>query len=57
MNADRMVNMLMRQVMRLVSKRMGANQSPEERERTKKIQKTTRYVQQGARMARRMGRF
>ncbi|MDU8946091.1 hypothetical protein [Ovoidimarina sediminis] len=59
MNADRLIQMLLRHGIRFLSRRMsgGAAASPEDRARQKKTKQTARAVKSGLRMARRMGRF
>ena len=58
MNADRMVQMLLRQVLRLVSRRLrNGNGAPGGQVGTRQTRDATRLAKRAARMANRAGRF
>ena len=59
MSADRLIQMLLRRGLRVLSRRIsGMGASPQEgRARHQKTQQTARSIKTGLRMARRMGRF
>ncbi len=61
MNADRLiamlVRMLMRHGMRAISKQARANMTPKERAQDEQVQKQTGRAKQAMRLSRKIGRF